>query len=160
MPRAFVLAILHAAQATWPFKSKHRGRILGSLLILASVFVPICHASVPTSDTTLLPVVTDNLPMISSLTAYVYPDDGQAVSNVVNGTTIFYDAPLYHPFDTDTPAWWDNLVAEELQARLPVIMFASRGTLTTNATEISGNMNPRQLTQMVDAMTRANVITS
>jgi hypothetical protein len=157
MPHVFVSAFLHATQAAWPFKSKHCGRILGSLLILASVFVPICRASVPAADTTLFPVVTDNLPIISSLTAYVYPNDSDAVSNVVNGTTVYYDAPLYYPFDTDTSAWWDNLVAEELQARLPVIMFASRGTLTTNAAEVSGNMNPRQLTQMVGAMTRANV---
>jgi VCBS repeat-containing protein len=125
--------------------------------MLAGVSASSSHASVPSSDVALKPVVTDNLPMISSLTAYVYPDDSQAVSNVVNGTTVYYDAPLYYPFDTDTTAWWDNLVAEELQARLPVIMFASRGTLTTNSTEVSGNMNPRQLTQMVGAMTRANV---
>jgi Domain of unknown function (DUF5010) len=71
-------------------------------------------------------VVSDNLSLISNLT--------DAVSNTVNGTTILHDAPLYHPFDTDATAWWDNLVAEELQNRLPAIMFASRGTLTANST--------------------------
>ncbi len=125
------------------------------LLAGAGGFAPMSRAAVPVGDTTLLPVVTDNLPTITSLTAYVYPNDSDAVSNNVDGATIFYDAPLYFPFDTDTPAWWDSLVADELQARLPVIMFASRGTLTTNASEIAGNMNPRQLTQMIGAMTRA-----
>jgi hypothetical protein len=71
-------------------------------------------------------VVTDNLSLISSLT--------DAVSNTVNATTIFHDGSLYHPFDTDTTAWKDNFVAEELQARLPATMFASRGTLTANST--------------------------
>ncbi|MDB6018239.1 MAG: Carbohydrate binding family 6 [Pedosphaera sp.] len=156
MPCSIASARLYATQAAWIYQSKPYGRIIGRLLVLAGIWTSICRASVPVSDTTLSPVVTDNLPLISSLTAYVYPNDSDAVSNTVNGTVILYDAPLYYPFDTDTAAWWDNLVAEELQARLSVIMFASRGTLTTNATEISGNMNPRQLTQMVNALTRAN----
>lgn len=119
-------------------------------------FVPAIPAAVPPADITLEPVITDNLPLISSLTAYVYANDSDAVSTVRGGTNIFYDAPLYYPFDTDTPAWWDNLVAEQLQARLPVAMFASRGVKTTNSSDITGNMNPRQLTRMVDALQRAN----
>jgi hypothetical protein len=119
-------------------------------------FAPAILAAVPTADITLEPVVTDNLPLISSLTAYVYANDSDAVSITRGGTNILYDAPLYYPFDTDTSAWWDNLVAEQLQARLPVVMFASRGAKTTNSTQIDGNMNPRQLTRMIDAMQRAN----
>jgi hypothetical protein len=157
MPYAFATAFLHVARSTRFYQSKHCKNIVRILpLLLAGSFVAVSRAAVPVTDTTLRPVVTDNLPVITSLTAYVYPNDSDAVSNTVNGTTIFYDAPLYYPFDTDTPAWWDNLVAEELQARLAVIMFASRGTKTTNSTEINGNMNPRQLTRMVDAMTRAS----
>ena len=125
-------------------------------LAFALAVVPAAHGAVPASDITLEPVVTDNLPLISSLTAYVYPNDSDAVSITLGGTNVLYDAPLYYPFDTDTPAWWDNLVAEQLQARLPVVMFASRGAKTTNSTQIDGNMNPRQLTRMVDAMQRAN----
>ncbi len=105
-----------------------------SALCLADTAAPVCRATVTVADTPLSPVATDNLPLISSLTAYVYPNDGDAVSNTVNGTTIFYAAPLYHSFDTDTKAWWDNLVSEELQSRLPAIVFASRGTLTANST--------------------------
>ena len=136
--------------------------IAGLALIfnLLGPFAPFASAAVPTADITLEPVVIDNLPLISSLTAYVYANDSDAVSTVrgsgTNTVTVFYDAPLYYPFDTDTSAWWDNLVAEQLQARLPVAMFASRGVKTTNSADISGNMNPRQLTRMVDALQRAN----
>jgi hypothetical protein len=130
--------------------------LLALILSLAGPFAPATPAAVPTADITLEPVVTDNLPLISSLTAYVYPNDSDAVSITLGGANVLYDAPLYYPFDTDTPAWWDNLVAEQLQARLPVVMFASRGTKTTNSTDIAGNMNPRQLTRMVDALQRAN----
>ena len=129
---------------------------LALTLGLVGAIAPVTPAAVPTADITLEPVVTDNLPLISSLTAYVYPNDSDAVSITLGGTNILYDAPLYYPFDTDTPAWWDNLVAEQLQARLPVVMFASRGAKTTNATQIDGNMNPRQLTRMVAALERAN----
>jgi hypothetical protein len=131
-------------------------RLAAITFLLAGFSGTQTPAAVPTADITLEPVVTDNLPLISSLTAYVYANDSDAVSIARGGTNILYDAPLYYPFDTDTPAWWDNLVAEQLQARLPVAMFASRGVKTTSATETNGNMNPRQLTRMVDALKRAN----
>ena len=136
--------------------SSCRFAVLALSLGLAGFFAPASPAAVPTADITLEAVVTDNLPLISSLTAYVYPNDSDAVSITLGGTNVLYDAPLYYPFDTDTPAWWDNLVAEQLQARLPVVMFASRGAKTTNSTQIDGNMNPRQLTRMVAALQRAN----
>jgi hypothetical protein len=140
------------------FAPASRGRfaVLALVCGLAAGFAPASPGAVPTDDITLEPVVTDNLPLLSSLTAYVYANDSDAVSITRGGTNILYDAPLYYPFDTDTPAWWDNLVAEQLQARLPVAMFASRGAKTTNSTQIDGAMNPRQLTRMVDAMQRAN----
>ena len=102
----------------------------------------VAPAAVPTADFTLEPVVTNNLPLITSLTAYVYESDRDAVSTTLGSTNILYEAPIYYPFDTDTTAWWDNLVAEQLQARLPVVMFASRGAKTTNSTQIDGGMNP------------------
>jgi hypothetical protein len=138
------------------FASGARWRLAALILLLVGFSTHLTPAAVPTADITLEPVVRDNLPLISSLTAYVYANDSDAVSITRGGTNILYDAPLYYPFDTDTPAWWDNLVAEQLQARLPVAMFASRGVKTTNSTDISGNMNPRQLTRMVDALKRAN----
>jgi Domain of unknown function (DUF5010)/DUF5010 C-terminal domain/F5/8 type C domain len=138
------------------FASVARWRLAAIILLLVGFFTHLTPASVPTADITLEPVVTDNLPLISSLTAYVYANDSDAVSTTLGGTNILYDAPLYYPFDTDTSAWWDNLVAEQLQARLPVAMFASRGVKTTNSNDLSGNMNPRQLFRMVDALKRAN----
>jgi len=133
-------------------------RVLRVLSVAAccTVFASPVRSAVPSSDITLQSVVTDNLPLFTSLTAYNYTDDSQAVSTVIGGTTVPYYAPLYYPFDTDTPQWWDNLVAEELQARLPVVMFATRGTLTTDPTDLNGGLNPRQLTRMISALQRAN----
>ena len=153
-----ILKLLSWLQGSMKFASTSRCQLAVSALVLSSAgcFTATVPAAVPTADITLEPVVTDNLPLISSLTAYVYANDSDAVSKTLGGTNVFYDAPLYYPFDTDTPAWWDNLVAEELQARLPVVMFASRGAKSTDSTQTDGNMNPRQLARMVDAMQRAN----
>jgi hypothetical protein len=123
------------------------------LAILCTVSDPM-QAAVPNADITLQPVVTDNLPVFTSLTAYNYTDS-EAVSTVLGGTTVLYDAPLFYPFDSSTPGWWDNLVADLLQARLPVAMFATRGTQTTDPNDLSGGLNPRQLSQMTAALQRA-----
>ncbi len=147
---------LLGGRMNFPPASRGRFAVLAFIFALAVGFAPVMPAAVPVADITLEPVVTDNLPLISSLTAYVYANDSDAVSITLGGTNILYDAPLYYPFDTDTPAWWDNLVAEQLQARLPVVMFGDRGTKTTNATQIDGSLNPRQLFRMVDALQRAN----
>lgn len=133
-------------------------RNLPALLAFCATAAAAIHcgkAAVPSSEITLQPVVTDNLPVLTSLTAYNYSDDSQAVSTTLGGVTVPYDPPLYCPFDTDTPAWWDNLVADLCQSRMPVVMFASRGTQTTSPTDLNGGLNPRQLTQMTDALQRA-----
>ncbi|HTJ78434.1 MAG TPA: DUF5010 domain-containing protein [Rariglobus sp.] len=115
------------------------------------------RASVPSSDITLQPVVTINLPVITSLTNYAYLNDSDAVSTVIGGTTINYDAPVYYPFDVDDTRWWDNLVADEIQGRLPVVMLPTRGCYTLTPGDLTGpgNLNPRRLTQYLDALTRA-----
>ncbi len=129
-------------------------------LAVASAAVPFspAQAAVPSGDITLQPVLTDNLPIFTSLTAYNYVD-----SNVVPTSMDPFDAPLYYPFDTTTAAWWDNLVADQLQARLPVIMFATRGvpgaapgtTITATTPPVGNNMDPRLLSDEMSALSRA-----
>src|SRR5690242_5812792 len=76
MPCAFLTAFLHFARLTLFSPPKHWTNIVGILpLLLAGGFAAVSRAGVPVADTTLLPVVTDNLPVITSLTAYVYPND-------------------------------------------------------------------------------------
>jgi Domain of unknown function (DUF5010)/DUF5010 C-terminal domain/F5/8 type C domain len=162
MPCVSVSAFLHAVQGAWLFKSKHCRRILGSLLILAVVSAPICRASVPVADTTLLPVVMDNLPVFGYISAY------SAQESTVQGAAPTGQPPLYYPYNswstvsgnvTETStndAWWDNLVAEQLQARLPVIMLTAGGTYTTNQSDLGGpGMNPRLLKYWWNAVNRA-----
>jgi Domain of unknown function (DUF5010)/DUF5010 C-terminal domain/F5/8 type C domain len=162
MPCVSVSAFLHAVQAAWPVKSKHCRRILGSLLILASVTAPICRASVPAADTALLPVVMDNLPAFGYITAY------SAQESTVQGAAPVGQPPLYYPYNswstvngivTETSTndtWWDNLVAEQLQARLPVIMLTAGGAYTTNQSDLGGpGMNPHLLQYWWNAVNRA-----
>lgn len=121
------------------------------------------HAAVPNSDITLQPIITQNLPVYSSLSGYAYSNDGEAVSTTFNdpgypSTVVPYDAPLYYPYSVETHAWWDNLVAEQIQGRLPVALLPTRGAWTLDPSDLSGpgNLNPRKLTRYMDALKRAN----
>lgn len=125
-------------------------------MFLLLAFIGSAYSGVPSEDVILQEVVSDNLPVITSLTSYNYSSDNDARTVNIGGVTVPYDVPLYTPFDTDLPAWWDNLVAELLQARLPVVMHATRGVRTTNPNDLNGGLNPRQLTRMVAALDRAN----
>ena len=144
-------------------RSRRCGVIFGILFILTGVPVSNSHASVPASDVTLEPVVTDNLPVFGYITAY------SATESTVQTAAPANEPPLYYPYnswstvsgnvvETSTnDAWWDNLVAEQLQTRLPVVMLSSCGAYTTNLTDLSGplNMNPRRLQYWANAVNRA-----
>jgi len=108
-------------------------------------------ASVPSSDITLQKPVTDSLPIFSPLCGY---EVGESTATGAN-----YDTPYYTPYDSTTDAWWDNLVSELTQARVTTVSFATRGTYTLSPGDITGpgNMNPRRLTQFIDALNRAGV---
>jgi|GEM_PF-2311100 len=115
-------------------------------------------AQVPSADVTLQPVITQNLPVFTSLTGYAYLNDNDAVSTNLGGTQVYYDAPLYYPFNANTPGWWDNLVAEQIQGRLPVVLMPTRGAWTLDPADMTGpgELNPRRLTAYTAALARAN----
>jgi Domain of unknown function (DUF5010) len=108
---------------------------LGALLLAA--LVPLAattvQAGLPSSDYTLQTVVTDNLPVFFSLSGYSI---GESTAGGPNR-----DLPLFYPYDNANDDWWDNLVAEQLQARMPVIMCASRGCWTTDRADQTGPGN-------------------
>jgi hypothetical protein len=79
MSRVFVSAFLQSAQAASLFKAKTCRQLPDNLPILASVSALNFRFTVPpTATTAFVPVVSDNLPLIS-LTAFVYPHDSSAV---------------------------------------------------------------------------------
>jgi hypothetical protein len=92
-------------------------------------------------------VVSNNLPVITAITAYSTGESFNANQQ----------APLFAPYDNLTEAWWDNLVSEQLHARLPVIMLSTCGSQTTNPADMTGpgNLNPRRLQRWVAAIQRA-----
>lgn len=69
--------------------------------------------------------------------------------------------PLYTPYNNRDDGWWDNLVSEHLQSRLPVIMLTSCGTSGTEipfspvGTTGPGDMNPLRLQSYLRALNRA-----
>jgi hypothetical protein len=143
-------------------RSRRCGVIFGILFMLAGISVSNSHASVPASDVTLEPVVMDNLPAFGYITAY------GATESTVQGAAPANESPLYYPYDSvstvngtvvetsTNDAWWDNLVAEQLQARLPVVMLTAGGTWTTNQSDLGGpGMNPRDLQNWWNAVNRA-----
>lgn len=76
-------------------------------------------------------------------------------SSVLKG----HQTPLFKPFDVNDD-WWDNIVAEQLQARIPVTMAFTRGAEKPGDRSVLtgvGNMNPYRLKGLVDAFDRADV---
>jgi hypothetical protein len=107
--------------------------------------------AVPTADTTLQAPIQGYMPIFSPLCGYEVGE--------VNVTDPNKDMPVFGPYESSTDAWWDNLVAELLQARISNVSFATRGTMTTSPGDMTGpgNMNPRRLQQFIDALNRAGV---
>ena len=103
------------------------------------------------TDVVLQPVPTFSLPIMAPLTGYAVTEAD------VTDPTYPHDAPLYSPYNSSASAWWDNLVAEQTQARVPVVIFPSHGVYSLTATDLTGPdaMNPRRLSGWVSAVSRA-----
>jgi len=110
---------------------------------------PIQGHPVAPAETVLDSVVTIGLPVFGALTRYDVDESTAAASA---------EAPLFQPFDANSPAFWDNLVAEQTQARLALIALPTRGATTLDTTDMTGpgNENPRRLSAWVSALERAN----
>ena len=105
--------------------------------------------SVSAADVTLQPVVSSGVPIFAAYTSYDIADATAATGK--------HDPPIYKPYESTTPSWWDNLVAEQTQARVPVILFPSHGVFSLDPKDMTGPdpMNPRQLASWVAAVNRA-----
>ncbi len=104
---------------------------------------------VDASEVTLQSVTTFGpVPVFSALTGYASDEASASLAS---------DAPLYAPYDSTDPEWWDNLVAEQSQARVRRVSLPTRGvnSLDPSDTTGPGDMNPRRLSAWLDALTRA-----
>jgi hypothetical protein len=103
------------------------------------------------SDLALLPVIIRGMPTFVAFTSY-----GSTEATAAQ-TTPPRDAPLYQPDDSTAAAWWDNLVAEELHARIAVALFPTHGAYSLTTTDTTGPdlMNPRRLSNWLSALDRA-----
>lgn len=107
-------------------------------------------AAVPAEDVTLVPIVSDNLPIHYTLTGYTNLES--RLDSSLN------QMPLFTPYDHKEDDWWDNLVAEQLQARMPVMLMSTRGVFDPNdPDDWDGSLNPRELVWLIDAFDRAGV---
>ncbi len=100
------------------------------------------------ADVVLEPVVTLSLPAFAAISNYAVDEAAATAAGV--------PAPLYAPYASTDAAWWDNLVAEQTQARVPLIVFPTRGAYTLDASDINGpgDENPRRLAAWVAALAR------
>ncbi|HWZ90874.1 MAG TPA: DUF5010 domain-containing protein [Polyangiaceae bacterium] len=105
--------------------------------------------SVQASEITLQSVTAfGHIPVFGALTGYATDEASAAAAT---------QAPLYAPYDSADPGWWDNLVAEQNQARVRRVLFPTRGVGSLDAADLSGpgDLNPRRLSSWVDAVARA-----
>lgn len=120
-------------------------------LILILTLSGLLHAQKFASpeETKLVPPSEKNCLFIP-LTGYTASEKKDSVGKQI---------PLFKPFDVNDD-WWDNILAEQLQARVPVTMAFTRGAdKPGNPTVLSGvgNMNPYRLDGLVEALKRAKV---
>lgn len=104
---------------------------------------------VPDSELVPEAPATTGLPVFAAFTSY---DIAEAVA-----VQPARETPLFTKYESSTTSYWDNLVAEQIQARVPVVMFPSHGAFTTDDNDLSGPspMNPRQLSRWIAALERA-----
>jgi hypothetical protein len=107
---------------------------------------------VAASEATLRAVVTAGMPTIAPLTHY---DVDESIATLAGRPT-----PILKPYDSSTNGFWDNLVAEQMQARIGTVLWPSRGAYQTSSTDLTGpangQENPRRLTAWLNALGRAN----
>jgi Domain of unknown function (DUF5010)/DUF5010 C-terminal domain/Fascin domain len=105
--------------------------------------------AVPPGSVALQPVVDSGRPSFPALLRYDVDEATAAAAS---------QPPLYQPYDSTAPAFWDEVVAELLQARVAEVALPSRGAfnLTTSDLTGPGNENPRRLSAWLAAVARAN----
>ena len=101
------------------------------------------------AEVAVLPVVTTGLPAFAAYTSYDIADATAAQTKA--------NVPLFKPYESSTIGFWDNLVAEQMQARVSTVLFPSHGVFTLDPKDMTGPdpMNPRFLSTWVAAVERA-----
>jgi hypothetical protein len=105
--------------------------------------------SLTEAEVAVLPVVTTGLPSFAAYTSYDIADATAAQTKA--------NVPLFKPYESSTVGFWDNLVAEQMQARVSTVLFPSHGVFTLDPKDMTGPdpMNPRFLATWVAAVERA-----
>jgi hypothetical protein len=104
---------------------------------------------VPPGGVALQPVIDSGRPSFPALLRYDVDEATAAAAS---------QPPLYQPYDSTAPAFWDEVVAELLQARVAEVALPSRGAFNLNTSDLTGpgNENPRRLSAWLAAVDRAN----
>jgi hypothetical protein len=106
-------------------------------------------ALVLAADTVLVPPVNAGA-ILGTITGY------EVSSRCPMPQAAFCEAPMYSKYDRNTPEWWDILVDEHLLSRVNVVMAHGRGCFDpATGLDGNGNMCPRHLSKLVDAIDRA-----
>jgi hypothetical protein len=104
----------------------------------------------PLEDVTLVPP-TRMGNVLGTITGYEM-DSGCPRSNLAT-----CEVPIFRPYNRDTPQWWDNLVEELIHSRVDVVMMHGRGCFDPlTGDDGNGNMCPRLLRHLVDAINRCD----
>jgi len=109
---------------------------------------PVRSQVVAASDLRLQSIATGGIPNFAALTRYDVDEASAAAASA---------PPMYQPYDSTAAAFWDNIVAEQLQARLAIVAFPTRGVFSLTSTDLTGpgNENPRRLSAWAQAINRA-----
>lgn len=114
---------------------------------------PVQGVTLAASQIALRQPVVTGVPPFALLTRYDTTEAEAAGTNA--------EPPSFAPYDPTSAAFWDNLVAEELAARVRNVMFVSRGAYSKTTTDFTGPndgaANPRHLASWVSALQRAGV---
>jgi hypothetical protein len=110
---------------------------------------PVRGQVVPPGEVTLQPVLVSGRPTFPALLRYDVDEATAAAAS---------QPPLYQPYDSTVPAFWDNVVAELMQARVASVALPTRGAFNLAASDLTGpgNENPRRLSAWLAAVDRAN----
>ena len=99
---------------------------------------------------TILVRPSNNGPIVAPITGYNW-------RGAQEWPNLYYELPIYKDLDRNDDTFWNYLVDELLLARVNVVMLHGRGCWDLESgTQGSGDMCPRVLTKLVEAVKRAN----
>src|SRR5262249_52964410 len=113
---------------------------------------PTIGRPVDPSEVRLVPIVPAGVPGFAPITGYDVHEEIAAQTDPPR------QAPLYAPYDGSGPGW-DNIIAEQLQARVSYVLLPTGGTASTDPNDTKGDLNPHKLAGWWAAVQRAGATT-